>query len=1119
MRHSAQSIADALGNPAPTAQQRAVIQAPMRPLLVVAGAGSGKTETMASRVVWLVANGYVEPDQVLGLTFTRKAATELAGRIGRRLRRLRHVGMWTPAPEQNDAEVLGGTPTVSTYHSYAGRLVREHALRLGVEPESRLLTEAAAWQFAAEVVERHDGPMDDVPFAASTIVHAVVDLAGEMAEHLLVPADLQALIDRFEARVGGLPKGASRARALPKVVADAMTALKARRQVLPLVDAYVKLKRSRDALDFADQMALAATLSQRFPDIGSMERQRFRAVLLDEFQDTSEAQLVLLKHLFVADGELVPVTAVGDPNQSIYGWRGASATTLTRFPREFADGFGDADVLPLSTSWRNDNAILSAANITSGPLRAKSTVDVEVLHPRADAGTGRLFAARLLTTEAEAAHLAGWIAHRWLDAQARPTGVSAAVLCRKRSQFGAVIEALERVGLPVEVVGLGGLLSTPEVSDVVALLWVVQDPTRGDLLMRLLTGPWCRLGAADLEGLAVWSRVLQRHHAARSHEARSDEARSDGVRSQKAPPQVTDQAPDSADRLSIVEALDELPSAGWVGSGGSRISAVALQRLCRLRDAIRALRSMTGMPLADLAGEAERALGLDVEVLSRPEHTPTTARAHLDAFAEVAASFSGSADRPTLGGFLSWLDAAQAQERGLDKGYIEVSTDAVQVLTVHAAKGLEWDVVAVPGLVEGSFPARSSSTTSFKDGRWRLSPPADKGWIGGLSGVPYDLRGDCDGLPVLRWKSAPDLLALENEVSDFISAGGEHGIDEERRLAYVAFTRARRELLLTAPVWADPTTPRITSRFLTELVDHPDLGLQPLTWEPLPEPDGDTKPANPRQSEPVSAIWPADPMAARRAQLRSAVQDVLGAMADLDAEGAPVEGSTEGPGVVGRERELAILLAERDSAARPRDIEVRVPRHLSASAVVSLAGDPLAFARDLRRPMPAAPALAARRGTAFHAWVEQHFARAAIVDLLDLPGSADDDPADDAELPRMKELFLAGEWAHRTPEAIEIAIETTVAEMAIRGRIDAVFPRPGGGFTVVDWKTGARPSGDKARIRALQLEAYRLAFARLRGLSLDQVDAAFYYAGTGETVFPDLAEDERLAILLGLIPT
>ena len=1125
MLHSAQAIADALGNPAPTAEQRAVIEAPMRPLLVVAGAGSGKTETMASRVVWLVANGYVEPDQVLGLTFTRKAATELAERIGRRLRRLRHVGIWTPAPEQDGAEVLGGTPTVSTYHSYAGRLVREHALRLGVEPESRLLSEAAAWQFAAEVVERHDGPMDDVPFAASTIINAVVDLAGEMAEHLLVPADLARLIDRFEVRVSGLPKGSSRARALPKVVTDAMTALKARRQVLPLVDGYLELKRSRIALDFADQMALAATLSQRFPEIGSMERQRFRAVLLDEFQDTSEAQLVLLRHLFVAVGEsvpvCVPVTAVGDPNQSIYGWRGASATTLTRFPREFADAAGEADVLPLSTSWRNDNAILSAANITSGPLRRRSTVDVEVLRPRPDAGAGRLHAARLLTTEAEAAHVAGWIAHHWLDARAHPTGVSAAVLCRKRSQFTAVIDALEQAGLPVEVVGLGGLLSTPEVSDIVALLWVVQDPTRGDQLMRLLTGPLCRLGAADLDGLAVWSRVLQRRHAAHSHWAGSEETRT----------HITGQSPDSADGLGIVEALDELPSADWAGPGGSRISRVALLRLHGLREAIRRLRSLTGLPLADLAGEAERALGLDIEVLSRPEHTLTTARAHLDAFADVAASFSSSADRPTLGGFLSWLDAAQAEERGLDKGHIEVSTGAVQVLTVHAAKGLEWDVVAVPGLVEGSFPARSSSTTSFKDGGWRMSPPSDKGWIGGLSGVPYDLRGDSDGLPVLRWKSAADLKALEDEVCDFIRAGGEHGIDEERRLAYVAFTRARRELLLTAPVWADPTTPRITSRFLTELVDHPDLDLGPHTWEPLPGPDGDTKPANPRHSEPVSATWPADPMAARRTQLSDAVQVVLDAMASLkpgdqldgpssDGDDLAFDGDDPGEGarVVGRCREIAILLAERDSAARPRDVEVRVPRHLSASAVVSFADDPQAFARDLRRPMPSPPALAARRGTAFHAWVEQHFARAAFVDLLDLPGSADHDPVDDDELPMMKERFLASEWAQRSPEAIEIAIETTVAGMAIRGRIDAVFPRPRGGFTVMDWKTGAKPSGEKAEVRALQLAAYRLAFARLRGLRLDEVDAAFYYAGTGETVFPELPDEAQLVTLLGSIP-
>ena len=165
--------------------------------------------------------------------------------------------------------------------------------------------------------------------------------------------------------------------------------LRARRAVLPLVARYLDLKRSRDALDFSDQMALAARLARSFPDIGAAERSRFRAVLLDEFQDTSEAQLVLLQHLFVAAGEPVPVTAVGDPNQSIYGWRGASATTLTRFPLEFADGSGRADELPLSTSWRNDDAILQVANLTSEPLRLKSPVAVQMLRPKPGAGAGR----------------------------------------------------------------------------------------------------------------------------------------------------------------------------------------------------------------------------------------------------------------------------------------------------------------------------------------------------------------------------------------------------------------------------------------------------------------------------------------------------------------------------------------------------------------------------------------------------------------------------------------------------------------------------------------------------------------------------------------------------------
>ena len=148
-RYTPVELAKLLRLHAPTHEQAAIIAAPVEPLLVVAGAGSGKTETMAARVVWLVANGYVRPEQILGLTFTRKAAGELAHRVRTRLGQLvRRLG-GEPRP---DGRPLAGEPTVATYHSYAARIVTEHGLRAGYEPSTRLLTEAARWQLVDPLV-------------------------------------------------------------------------------------------------------------------------------------------------------------------------------------------------------------------------------------------------------------------------------------------------------------------------------------------------------------------------------------------------------------------------------------------------------------------------------------------------------------------------------------------------------------------------------------------------------------------------------------------------------------------------------------------------------------------------------------------------------------------------------------------------------------------------------------------------------------------------------------------------------------------------------------------------------------------------------------------------------
>jgi DNA helicase-2/ATP-dependent DNA helicase PcrA len=326
-------IAALLGLPGPTAEQTAVIEAPLEPVLVVAGAGSGKTETMSARVVYLVANGLVEPDEVLGLTFTRKAAGELAERIRRRLRtlaaRLRADGV-AHSLEEGVVEAMR-RPTVSTYNSYAAGLVKEHALRLGIEPSARLLGEASGWQLAHEVVESWTGELQ-TGAAVSTIVNAVRELSGALSEHLLTPADARARMQEIIDAIEATPAGNGRSEHLAPVKA-LLNLMRERIELVDLVAELARRKRVSEALDFGDQVALGARLAEEFSAVGELERARYRVVLLDEYQDTSFAQARMLGALFGAGHA---VTAVGDPNQSIYGWRGASASGLSRFAEQFS---------------------------------------------------------------------------------------------------------------------------------------------------------------------------------------------------------------------------------------------------------------------------------------------------------------------------------------------------------------------------------------------------------------------------------------------------------------------------------------------------------------------------------------------------------------------------------------------------------------------------------------------------------------------------------------------------------------------------------------------------------------------------------------------------------------
>ncbi|MGA7052124.1 MAG: ATP-dependent helicase, partial [Mycobacterium sp.] len=401
-QHSPAELACALGLFPPTDEQAAVIAAPPGPLVVIAGAGAGKTETMAARVVWLVANGYAEPGQVLGLTFTRKAAGQLLRRVRSRLARLAGIGLDLSSPAGPAALEPAGAPVVSTYHAFAGSLLREHGLLLPVEPDTRLLSETELWQLAFDVVNRYGGELrtDKTPAAVTSMV---LRLWGQLSEHLVDTRQLRNTHVELERLVHSLPAGPyQRDRGPNQWLLRLLATQTERAELVPLLDALHERMRVAKVMDFGMQMASAARLAATFPQVGADLRSRYRVVLLDEYQDTGYAQRVALLSLFgggIDDG--LALTAVGDPIQSIYGWRGASATNLPLFTTDFPRSDGaPAPVLELRTSWRNPRRALQVANAISAEARRRS-VAVRALRPRPDAPPGTIRCALLPDVQAE----------------------------------------------------------------------------------------------------------------------------------------------------------------------------------------------------------------------------------------------------------------------------------------------------------------------------------------------------------------------------------------------------------------------------------------------------------------------------------------------------------------------------------------------------------------------------------------------------------------------------------------------------------------------------------------------------------------------------------------------
>ncbi|GAA5199492.1 ATP-dependent DNA helicase [Microbacterium jejuense] len=1087
----ARVIAAALGQFPPTAEQTEVIEAPLSPALVVAGAGSGKTETMSARVVWLVANGIVRRDEVLGLTFTRKAAGELAERIQKRLSRLaeferrgllpalpalaeagrldifgelersgadgarstaeRHrildalaAEIGASAQESTDDALLH-RPTVSTYNSFADQIVREHALRIGRDAEAAVLSESAAWLLMRRVVFASDDlRLEARGEAVRSIVDAALRIARDGVDNLVDFDELAAFPERFRA-VTELPSTNRRTTVYSEVV-EAVEKVDALALLADLAREYDAEKRRLGVIDFSDQVAGAFEVVTGHRSVAEELRDRYRVVLLDEYQDTSVVQTDLLAALFAGTG----VMAVGDPHQAIYGWRGASAGNLGGFAHAFAPG-AECAQFALVTSWRNSATVLTAANAVLAPLAASAAVPVQELRARPGAPAGLVELGFDADLDTEADRVAEWFASVRADRRAEGRMTTGAILFRSKKHMVRFGDALGRRGIPHRILGLGGLLSTPEVVDVVCALRVISDPSAGSALIRLLSGPRWAIGLPDLRELAALARRLARHDSSL----------------QPLAPEVVERIRGSAgdDDGSLVDALDfvlrQKPDHGWLAG----FTLDARERLREAGSVFAALRQASGMPIPELVRLIELELRLDIELAANESRGPArVASAQLRAFVDEVHAFLAADETGSLSSLLAWLEHAEQLDEFAPRTE-PPEDDVVQLLTIHGSKGLEWDAVAVVRLVKDELPS---------------APRDTKAWLG-FGVLPYAFRGDATWLPLLAWQSAQTQQDLKDAFAAFVEANRARQLEEDRRLAYVAVTRARDHLLLTGATWSGTKRPRSRSVFFAEIAEA--LGVD------LPE---DEPGEDPYQGERRVLQWPIDPLGSRRGAVAHAADAVLTAAGEARADLDP---------------QAALLLAERD-ARRARPVHT-APTRIPASRYKEYAADLEGTLARIARPMPERPFRQTRLGTLFHAWVEQRSGQAGLGGSLDDSlWELDDDAAgtdasveDAAALAALRERFLRSEWAHLQPIEVETEIDFTTTgpdglPHIVICKLDAVYRREdrGGRIEIVDWKTGAAPRTPAEKDeRMLQLELYRQAYHAKHGVALEDIDVALYY--------------------------
>ncbi len=988
----------------PTPEQREILDH-QGPLLVLAGAGVGKTAVLTQRVADAIERDGVAPESILALTFTRAAAEEMRARIAQVL-------------DDRGSRANPNAIWAGTYHAFAGEIVREFGVRIGVTPAARLLGDADKWALLDRIFDRLD--FDTVPIRhAGTAFEQILRFVSDAQNHLITPDEIEAYADRASDDETG----------------ERTAALLAQwREMAAAYRAYQDAKLEAGAVDFGDQIAYALRLLDEHADVREELQRRHPHVYVDEYQDTNPAQRRLLLSLIGRDNPNLFV--IGDDDQAIFRFQGATVSNILSLPDEASLGDARPAVGTLVGNRRSLPPILDVANAVADRIDGRRPKRlIHLLDGRATVG------AYVADSDRDEA---SWIAERIAslrDAHAGGelgTGGAYAVLCRQRRLMRPIADALAAAGIPFRNADPTPLLERWEIDELRAMLQTLAAPEDDVALARALMSPRWQIADADL-----WALTERR----------------------RAVPEARDEGGVRPSRIGTL--LDAVMR--FEDSDG--LSAAGRERLGRLRDELLALdRRARTATVGELVAAVIAAGGYRAE-LSAGAHADDAEALHsLDRFERLAVEFGASPGLRGLRAFVQYLD--RADEAG-DSSFGDTERPApdpesVSLTTVHRAKGLEWAVVFVPGLVEGRFPTKP------------------RGGQDNVARAPYPLRAERAGLPAFDTGAFGDDEAFEAEQKRRDAALADLELNDERRLLYVAITRARAHLYVSRAHWYE----------LNKKTSEPSVFWGDLTDSELCQDLGE---ASASASNPALVGSPGTPLDAPDDRgVAAAGMERRIAAGEADAVIYELLGSN------GREdwesaRAEADRLIERVTSRAPVPnrsapvVEVPITSY-SALSTFEICERRYRYAYIDRLPRRPSPARAA--GAALH--------RAVAGESL---SAGDPDAPDASDLPGDVEAALAGHehwlasyrasrFASRQAQVVEHPFALALDAGVIRGTIDRIDRLPDGSVEIVDFKTG-RARADEELEADLQLPIYALAAGQLLDLAPDRIRASFLFVEDG----------------------